>query len=238
MNSLLRAVIAVALFQVAHSAELSNGKIAWTNDPAKTSLTKSDDPLTTIYALPSGGQPKGAQILYQQLTRNPKDQPLVTVYLVNSFYGINIAMQRGFDMVSQKCSCYWVDAQMLINHKLPSSSQYRVVFQSSNGEVNLQSGVFAMSWSTQLVEGERKEYTAPPATVYDFDVTANDLNTLNNNNNKNDNKNTGAPAVQAPQSYDGDNKAAVTPIPSSSVSVLGSGYALSIVLMLTALILN
>lgn len=150
----------VFLFSAVFAADT---RVAFTsvNDVAQTSIT-ADFPFTTLYVTK---QPKGAQILYKQLVKEPMLAPLVTVYLVNPSLGLEVPIQSGFDTVSQACSCYWIDSATIIAKKLPSSKKWRLAFKgAARGSVaamNEVSGEFGLSWENEVKEGFVGTYEAP-----------------------------------------------------------------------------
>ena len=90
---------------------------------AKTSVAGNADGQTVI------SQSQGAQILYKKEQTSPA--PLVSVNLFNLADGSNYQLSKDFDMIAQKCSCYWIDLKTI--PKVPDGRSYQLVFRATDG---------------------------------------------------------------------------------------------------------
>jgi len=121
--------------------------------------------LNTIYSQPKWPYEKGIQLFYRQLSQDDASTPTVTVTIVNTASGESYAVQRGFNIISQTCSCYWLDAAQLVQQNPGlSSGRYVLQFQSDPATeagrlaVNERSGAFG------IMVGASPD-TAPPAVT-------------------------------------------------------------------------
>ena len=143
-------------------------------------ITSAQTPFTTISVTK---QPKGAQILYQQLTKDNTLAPLVTVYIVNTVLGLEIPIQTGYDTIAQACSCYWIDYNTIIAKKVPSSAHWKLAFRGEKTglvAMNVVSGEFGLTWTDSIEEGFVGTFTVPDAPQFTFDTSSADLNKIAN----------------------------------------------------------
>lgn len=141
--STLPMILPIALLQTVVSATW----ITWNGFPyAKTSQGNQNQALLSI----SGTS--DAQILYTKNTKDSSMASLVTVYLINDdLPGVKWPLMTSFDVISQTCSCYYIDAKDF--SKLPDGSSiangfaYRLWFLGGSGAtaVNEQSGTFGVN---------------------------------------------------------------------------------------------
>jgi hypothetical protein len=130
-------------------SSMAYGQIAFDGYPfAKTSLN-SDGKETIITP-----ENVGAQIFYTK--QQGAKGPLVSVYLLNEDKGVDLLLAKDFDMMAQKCSCYWIDYYGVSNltaadgKPLPDGLEYRVGFVEQVGREPRQwlSGLFGMALSS------------------------------------------------------------------------------------------
>lgn len=115
--------------------------ITWLGSKNAKTIDSVGDELVTLY---SGDQGlKSTQFLYQKNTDKSLNAPLVQVVLQNDASKQEFVMQTGFDMISQNCSCYWIDAKTTLTAAKFSTGQYAIIFRGKG--VELKSGLFVLS---------------------------------------------------------------------------------------------
>lgn len=102
-------------------------------------LDSNNNAAGTASVIYSKGSPTGAQFSYSKTT---DALPLVSVYLHNQETGTDKLLQSDFNIATQACSCYYLDAQQLSTQftDLKSSLQYRILFKSLDSQFQTGSG--------------------------------------------------------------------------------------------------
>ncbi|KAJ9054941.1 hypothetical protein DSO57_1009100 [Entomophthora muscae] len=98
---------------------------------------------TKLYVHPRGMQQNGAKFFYSKNGENSLDFSLAVVYLCNN-KGRQAMLQTSFDTISQKCSCYWLDAHDLVSRfpTLTTGSDYFIEMEGTGYTVR--SGRFTL----------------------------------------------------------------------------------------------
>ena len=126
-----------------------SGQITWQGFPiAASSLNKGGGKVTTLAV---DGNPSGAQFPYTKDMSKKSIAPLVEVHLINvENKNFDLRLAMNFDMMSQECSCYWINATEIANKSngtaVASSNSYQIVFRETAKEPReWASGLFGIS---------------------------------------------------------------------------------------------
>jgi hypothetical protein len=130
------AMIRQVLTVVVVAAAGIHAQINWDGAPfAASSVSKSPNVQTVLSV---GGGTSGAQFLYTKNATIPA--PLVSVRLVSlSDKSLDLELSDYFDMMTQACSCYWLEAKELLDWAaksqitLPDDTSYRILFRERKG---------------------------------------------------------------------------------------------------------
>ncbi|KAI9329035.1 hypothetical protein DFJ73DRAFT_861163 [Zopfochytrium polystomum] len=127
--------------------------ITFVGSPYATSSLGGD---TTILYAPAAGStidlPSGAQFPY---TKNASltTAALATVTLENdSLGGVVLTLMDKFNVLTQTCSCYWIDAADLVKQVpggLKGSGNYYLRMAGDGGAYNVKSGLFGIALAGQ-----------------------------------------------------------------------------------------
>ena len=134
-----------------------NAQITWLGNPFAKSTV---NPVGETILQPSNS---GAQFPY---SKNSASGPLVSVKLTNTETGFSETLQTDFDMIAQKCSCYWIDMKDLVSlfgNKIKTSRFYRLKFDSPSYQAL--SGYFAIATSDDTDIGTYANPTSSTPTV-------------------------------------------------------------------------
>ena len=167
----------VAAMLLSSGAADSRFQFMSANGQALSSLTgklyNSGD-MNTIYSQPKAPWEKGVQLFYRQLSQEDASTPLVTVSVVNTDTNQEFEVQRGFNIITQSCSCYWLDAADL-SQRLPglTSGKYVLQFKSDPATEAGRPAVYERSGTFAITKGASPD-TAPTgitsATVDPYDM--------------------------------------------------------------------
>ncbi len=149
-KSLLSILLSGAVIVAASSELAANEPISWNiNGEDKGAANSLTSGFITLSSDPKDMR-SGAQFLYT--INKGVTTGLAEVILQDmAAGGSSYPLQSLFDMINQKCSCYWIDAVELSQRfpSIKSSSKY-VIRMSANGK-NYDSGLIGLKFSPTVV---------------------------------------------------------------------------------------